>query len=484
MKRVNIYEEANRCLMCQEAPCTIACKTGDPARAVRAIRFDNHKLAKRWIADCSDADLDAAEKACICYDWPIRLKEMLRSISPDDVTADYPNLEIDFCGIHCENPFFLASSAVCTNYEMVARAFEAGWAGVFYKTICFQEINEVSPRFDAVHCNGIHGDFYGFRNMEQLSENPIEMDFDILHRLKQDYPSKVVIASIMGQTEEQWVELAQMAEKAGCDAVELNFSCPQMKITGMGSDVGQNAELVVIYTLAVKRAVKIPVIPKMTPNITHIYHPALAAFFAGADAISAINTIKSVTMSDEAEVSGRRTISGYSGRAVKPIALRCILDMSKNQVMKGIELSGIGGIETWRDALEFIQLGCNNVQVCTAVMQYGYRIIDDLILGLQRYMAKHSVGQLSNLVGSQLSSVTTPTDLDRTTIIYPKIDRERCVGCGRCELSCRDGGHQAITFDAVTRQPHIIGTKCVGCHLCRLVCPAGAIGLTRRIPKK
>ena len=188
MKRVNIYEEANRCLMCQEAPCTIACKTGDPARAVRAIRFDNHKLAKRWIADCSDADLDAAEKACICYDWPIRLKEMLRSISPDDVTADYPNLEIDFCGIHCENPFFLASSAVCTNYEMVARAFEAGWAGVFYKTICFQEINEVSPRFDAVHSNGIHGDFYGFRNMEQLSENPIEMDFDILHRLKQDYP--------------------------------------------------------------------------------------------------------------------------------------------------------------------------------------------------------------------------------------------------------------------------------------------------------
>ena len=483
MKKINIYEEAGRCLMCQEAPCTIACKTGDPARAVRAIRFDNHKPALRWVADCSDADLEAAEKACIRYDWPIRLKEVLSSIHPDDVTADYPSLAIDFCGIPCENPFFLASSAVCTNYEMVARAFEAGWAGVFYKTICLQEIKEVSPRFDAVHSNGMHGDFYGFRNMEQLSENPVDLDFDILRRLKQDYPTKVVIASIMGQTEEQWGELALRAEQAGCDAVELNFSCPQMRLSGMGSDVGQNSELVAVYTDIVRKTVKIPVIPKMTPNITHIYHPAMAAFFAGADAVSAINTIKSVTMADNAEVSGHRTVSGYSGRAVKPIALRFILEMAQNKVLKGLQLSGIGGIETWRDALEFIQLGCRNVQVCTAVMQYGYRIIDDLILGLQRYMAKHGITQLSDLVGSQLSSFTKPSDLDRTTIIYPKIDRERCVGCGRCELSCRDGGHQAITFDPVTRQPHIVGTKCVGCHLCRLVCPAGAITQSKRIPK-
>ena len=483
MRRLNIYEEASRCLLCQDAPCTKACKTGDPARAIRAIRFDNHKPALHWVKECSDADLEAAEQACIHYNWPIRIKEMIRSIHDDDVDdSNYPSLAVDFCGIHCENPFFLASSAVCTNYEMVANAFEAGWGGVFYKTICLQEIKEVSPRFDAMHNNATHGDFYGFRNMEQLSENPVDMDFDILRSLKQNYPTKIVVASIMGQTEDQWVQLAKMAEEAGCDAVELNFSCPQMKHKGMGSDVGQSPELVKTYTACVKQSVKIPVIPKMTPNITHIEEPAMACVEAGADAISAINTIKSVTMANDAEVTGHRTISGYSGRAVRPIALRHVLELA--QMPAKVELSGIGGIETWRDALEFIQLGCSNVQVCTAVMQYGYRIIDDLTLGLQRFMAKRGVNELSQLVGENLPTFLKPDDLDRDSIIYPKIDREKCVGCGRCHVSCMDGGHQAIAFDAETRQPRIIGTKCVGCHLCRLVCPAGAIIPTKRIARK
>ena len=483
VRKVNVYEEASRCLLCQDAPCTKVCKHGDPARAIRAIRFDNHKPALRWVKDCSDADLERAEQACIHYNWPIRIKEMLRSIHPDDVDdSAYPALDIDFCGIHCENPFFLASSAVCTNYEMVAKAFEAGWAGVFYKTICMQEIKEVSPRFDAMHNNATHGDFYGFRNMEQLSENPVEKDFYDLHRLKTDYPTKVVIASIMGQTEEEWIALAKMAEEAGCDAVELNFSCPQMKHEGMGSDVGQNPELVRDFTACVKDNVNIPVIPKMTPNITHIAEPAEACIKAGADAISAINTIKSVTMDADAEVAGQRTISGYSGRAVRPIALRHVLELAQMPIKT--ELSGIGGIETWRDALEFIQLGCNNVQVCTAVMQYGYRIIDDLILGLQRYMAKRGISHLQDIVGEQLTKFLKPDHLDRDTIIYPKFDKQLCVGCGRCEMSCNDGGHQAIIFDHDTRQPRLVGTKCVGCHLCRIVCPTGAIGLSKRITKR
>ena len=479
---IHVNEEAARCLLCADAPCSQVCKNGDPARAIRAIRFGNEKIAHRWIAECTDDDLKKAEDACIHYDRPIRIREMASAVRCDApaISENKPSLSIKFCGITCENPFFLASSAVCTNYEMVARAFDMGWAGVFYKTICVQDIHEVSPRFDAVK-NGTS--FAGFRNMEQLSENPVDVDFDILHRLKQNYPTKVVVASIMGQTEEQWIELAKMAEDAGVDAVELNFSCPQMRLAGMGSDVGQNAELVTFYTAYVKRNVKIPVIAKMTPNITQINEPAMGAYFAGVDAISAINTIKSVTMSPQSAVSEKQTVSGYSGRAVKPIALRYIYEMAANTIMKNVELSGIGGIETWRDALEFIQLGCRNVQVCTAVMEYGYRIIDDLILGMQNYMAERGLDSMESLVGEQLPNFSLPHDLDRETIVYPKIDRERCIGCGRCYTSCMDGGHQAISFDSDSRQPHIVGTKCVGCHLCRLVCPTGAIGLTKRIKK-
>lgn len=481
------YEEAVRCLLCEDAPCTKACGKGDVARAIRAIRFDNEKNAWRWVAGCTDDDLLRAEQACIHYDRPIRIRELLTdcaSAKEQTVDATQQSLGITFCGIACENPFFLASSAVCTNYDMVARAFEAGWAGVFYKTICKQDIREVSPRFDAVKKGTT---FAGFRNMEQLSENPYEVDFDILRRLKQNYPTKVVIASIMGQFEEEWIELAKLAEEAGCDAIELNFSCPQMRLAGMGSDIGQDPELVNFYTSYVKRSVKIPVIPKMTPNITQMTRPAMGAYFAGADAISAINTIKSVTMSKEAEVSGKQTLSGYSGQAVKPIALRFILEMSMDPVINGthgraIELSGIGGIETWRDAVDFIQLGCRNVQVCTAVMQYGYRIIDDLVSGLQTYLTERGFEKLDDLVGEQLPNFVRPSDLDRDSMVYPKVDHERCIGCGRCYISCMDGGHQAIAFEE--RQPRIIGTKCVGCHLCRLVCPTGAIGLTKRIPKK
>ena len=480
--KMNIQEEVGRCLLCENAPCSSACGKGDVARALRAVRFGNEAIARQWLDGCTESDFERAEQACIHYDRPIRIKEIASQL-PEAQRTDLPSLAIEFCGMPCENPFFLASSSICTNYEMIARAFEAGWAGVFYKTICLDDINEVSPRFDVLHRDSNKGDFFALRNMEQLSENPPEVDFDILHRLKQNYPTKIVVASIMGSTEEKWIELAKRAEAAGVDAVELNFSCPQMRATGMGSDVGQDRELVTFFTAYVKHAVSIPVIPKMTPNITMMSDPAIGAHYAGADAISAINTIKSVTMDERAKVSGSWAVSGLSGRAIKPIALRFILEMAVNPVLKNLKISGIGGIETWRDALEFIQLGCSNLQVCTAVMQYGYRIIDDLKLGLQHYMASRGITKLSTLVGEQLPNFSKPSDLDRNTVVFPIFDYETCIGCGRCYVSCMDGGHQAITFGE-DRKPHLMGSKCVGCHLCRLVCPTGAIGVSKRVPKR
>jgi len=476
--------ESSRCLLCSDAPCTKACPKGlDPARGIRALRFENDRCASFFFnADDCEGCPAPCEQACIHYDIPIRISELARSTGPREEPAKDVDLSIDFCGVHCENPFFLASSVVANCYEMIARAFDMGWGGVVYKTSSFADIREVSPRFDQVGKEGTP--FIGFRNMEQVSEHSAEEDFATIARLKKDYPGKVVVASIMGSTEEEWERLARMAQEAGADMVECNFSCPQMKSSRMGSDVGQNSELVRFYTMAAKRGTTLPVLAKMTPNITHIEEPAFAAKLGGADGIAAINTIKSVTMKHRSEVSGQKTISGYSGKAVKPIAQRCVLDIAKAPETKGIPISGIGGIETWKDAIEFIRIGCANVQVCTAVMQFGYRIIDDLILGTKDYMARHGIRSLGDIVGESLSQFVLPSKLDRETFVMPVFDKEKCIGCGRCAVSCSDGGHQAILFDARTRKPSLLGKRCVGCHLCTLICPVGAISSGKRIPKR
>lgn len=478
-KNMNIYQEAARCLLCKQAPCTSACPKGyNPSAALLAVRFDNSAGAGEFIGSaCADCSAPC-ENSCIHYDFPIRIKEIAAQLVPTEKAE--VDLSIDFCGVHCENPFFLSSSVVASDYEMIAKAFDKGWAGAVYKTIGFYKPKEVSPRFDAVAKEGTP--FVGFRNMEQISDHTLEENLDIYRKLKKNYPNKVLVSSIMGQTDEEWTELARLSEEAGADIIECNFSCPHMSAKGMGSDVGQDSALVERFTALAKKGTRLPVLAKMTPNISHMEIPAMAAVEGGADGLAAINTIKSITTSRSAEVSGRTAVSGYSGKAVKPIALRFIYDMAGCPGLKGVPISGMGGIETWRDALDFLSLGCTNVQVTTSVMEYGYRVIDNLISGLSHYMKDNGIASVSELVGTELKKLVPADELDRRTEVFPKFDREKCIGCGRCYVSCYDGGHQAISFGE-DRKPVLNGAKCVGCHLCRLVCPVNAIGLSKRITR-
>lgn len=459
----------------------------DPARMIRAVRFDNARCASKYVntAVCAECEVKC-ESACIHPDFALRIRNMAAAL-PDCEYTDSMSLEIDFMGIKCENPFFLSSSIVAGNYEMCANAFKMGWAGEVFKTIGFLKPEETSPRFDAIRKEGTP--FIGFKNLEQISDHSLEENLSDLRRLKKDFPGKIIVASIMGETDEEWTSLAKLVTDAGADIIECNFSCPQMVGEGLGSDVGQNPDLVKRYTECVKKGTSLPVLAKMTPNIGNMEIPAIAAVKGGADGIAAINTIKCITgfdlenMQPYNAVSEQTSVSGYSGKAVKPIALRFINDMAKCTELENVPLSGIGGIETWHDAAEFIALGCENVQITTAVMQYGYRIIDDLISGLKAYMKRKGIYKLQDLVGIGLKTVTEPDKLDRATVTYPVFDKKKCIGCGRCYLSCRDGGHQAIDISD-DGKPIFKAGKCVGCHLCSLVCPAGAIGKSKRVQKK
>jgi dihydropyrimidine dehydrogenase (NAD+) subunit PreA len=372
---------------------------------------------------------------------------------------------------------------------MCARAFEAGWAGVSFKTVCSFEIHEASPRFSAI--TGDNGSIIGFKNIEQLSDHSVAENMAIFRRLKEHYPTKFILASIMGQNEAEWEALARLCEENGADAIELNFSCPNMADGGLGSDIGQVPELVERFTAAARRGATIPILAKLTPNVASMNDAAEAAKRGGANGIAAINTIKSIigvnphTYVSSPAVHGMSAVGGYSGNAVKPIALRFIAELGQNPNLDGMHISGMGGVETWSDALEFILLGAGSIQVTTAVMQYGYRIIDDLKSGLAYYLKEKGLPNVRDAValGSRYVSGTTDV-LERDTVVYPKFRRENCIGCGRCVVSCADGGHQAIRLDK-DRRPLLDAKKCVGCHLCVLICPNHAImGSRKRVARR
>lgn len=476
------------CALCLDAPCDKVCpKALEPARKIRSIWFENEngaavRLPQENVCAACEAP---CESACLMGgEVPIRkvmqfLAEQVKPELGQAVADDEAILQTELCGIPLENPFLLASSVVGSNYDMCARAFEAGWAGVSFKTICAFPIREASPRFSAIY--SADGSMMGFKNIEQLSDHSVAENMAIFRQLKKNYPQKFILASIMGRNDEEWTELSRQCQENGADALELNFSCPNMMEEGLGSDIGQVPALVERFTAAARRGASIPILAKLTPNVARMSPAAEAALNGGADGLSAINTIKSLmavnpdTYVSSPDVHGRSAVGGYSGNAVKPIALRFVAELAQNPKLRGLHLSGMGGVESWRDALEFMLLGAGSIQVTTAVMQYGYRIIEDLKSGLAYYLHEKGFRQVHDVVGLGLDSVSDTTDtLERGTIVYPKFNRKTCIGCGRCVISCMDGGHQAIRLDE-GRRPILNAKKCVGCHLCVLVCPTESI---------
>ena len=488
--------EINKCMICLDPPCTQACpQHADVGNILRSLYFRNYIGAVNKLScDCTYCNAPC-KRACVLSGMktPVAIDEVLLQAKKNAGVLPVSrigqvDLSTDICGIKLENPFLLSSSVVASSYDMCKRAFEAGWAGASFKTICSFPQHETSPRFSAIrhHSNA----FCGFKNIEQLSDHSVEENMAVFEKLRQEFHTKVIVASIMGQNEQEWTELAAKCEKAGASVIECNFSCPNMEDDDLGVAIGQSPELVEKFTRATKRGTKLPVLAKLTPNITDMVPIALAAKRGGADGIAAINTINSITGVDidtlvaEPAVRGKSIVGGYSGNAVKPIALRFISDLSRCEELDDMHISGMGGIETWHDALEFLLLGSESLQITTAVMQYGYRIIDDLIEGLETYMKCKGIASLRNLIGGAANTIVDHHNIERDTILFPVFDYELCNGCGRCYISCMDGGHQAIKFDSETRKPILIGSKCVGCHLCRLVCSEQAIKTAIKVVKK
>ena len=441
------------------------------------------------------------------------------------------DLTTNFAGIRCPNPFWLASAPPTNTCEQIMRAFDAGWGGAVWKTIGEPIVN-VSSRYSSIDWNAQR--MMGLNNIELISDRPIEVNLREIAEVKRLYPGHAVIASLMVESKrETWHEMVKRAEDAGADGLELNFGCPHgMSERGMGSAVGQVPEYAQMITEWVKEAAQTPVLVKLTPNITDIRTVARAAKRAGADALSAINTINSITGIDldtfapRPNVDGKSSHGGYCGPAVKPIALNMIQQVNSDNVDGApLPMSGIGGVGNWRDATEFILLGCGTVQVCTAVMHFGYRIVEDMIDGLSNWMDSKGFVTVDDFRGKSLTKVTEWKHLNLNYKIVAHIDESLCIGCQLCHLACWDGAHQCIHLDRVSgavdghvevhAKPHEVGrdrivvtpipkldqpkanvgsyattldriprvdeTECVGCNLCSLVCPVdGCIIMVER----
>ena len=391
------------------------------------------------------------------------------------------DLSTTFAGIRSPNPFWLASAPPTDKEYNVNRAFEAGWGGVVWKTLGEAGppvVNVNGPRYAALYSQDRR--LIGFNNIELITDRPLEVNLEEITRVKRNWPGRAVVASIMVPcTEEAWRAILPRVEDTGCDGIELNFGCPHgMSERGMGSAVGQVPEYIEMVTRWCKQYTRLPVIVKLTPNIADIKLPALAAHRGGADAVSLINTINSVMGVDldslliYPSTGGFGSHGGYCGPAVKPIAQNMVAEIARTPEMAYLPISGIGGITNWKDAAEYIALGCGNVQVCTAAMTYGFRIVQDMCCGLSEYMDAKGFHNIDAFRGRAVPSIVNWNQLNLNHIEKAAIDQDACIQCGRCHVVCEDTSHQAITaVKDGKRLFEVVEAECVGCNLCVSVCP-------------
>jgi dihydropyrimidine dehydrogenase (NAD+) subunit PreA len=386
-----------------------------------------------------------------------------------------PDLGVTIAGIRSPNPFWLASAPPTNSGDQVQRAFDAGWGGAVWKTLG-TPIQNVSGRFGGLTIGGTRG--AGFNNIELITDRPLESNLREIAETKRKWPNHPVIVSLMVEKREEWRDIIHRSIDVGADGLELNFGCPHgMCERGMGSAVGQEPSVNERITSWAVEFSTVPVLVKLTPNVTDIVPHGLAAKRGGAHGVSLINTIKSIIGVDidrfvpEPRVAGRSTNGGYCGAAVKPIALHMVAELARHRDF-GLPISGIGGVRNWRDAVEFLLLGASGVQVCTEVMLRGFRVVDDLRDGLENYLREKGFTRVSDLVGKAVPNFAEWGDLDLNHETVAKIDASKCIGCQLCVAACRDGAHQCIHPQEGSRVPRVDEAECVGCNLCAIVCPA------------
>lgn len=391
------------------------------------------------------------------------------------------DLRVNFAGIRAPNPFWLASAPPTDKEYNVVRAFKAGWGGVVWKTLGEDGppiVNVSGPRYGALHASDRR--VIGFNNIELITDRPLQVNLEEIKRVKKEWPDRAMVVSLMVPCEEEsWNKILKRVEWTECDGVELNFGCPHgMSERGMGAAVGQVPEYVEMVTRWCKQHTRMPVIVKLTPNVGNILRPAEAAVKGGADAVSLINTVNSMmgvdldVMSPWPHVGGKGTHGGMCGPAVKPIALNMVAEIARMPATRGIAMSGIGGIESWKDAAEYMALGCGTVQVCTAAMVYGFKIVEEMKAGLSDWMDQKGYCTIADFQGLAAPRVTDWQHLNLDYVVKARIDQDLCISCGRCHIACEDTSHQAITnmVDGV-RHFEVIEEECVGCNLCAVVCP-------------